>query len=96
MQRQDERKPVSRSAKIKLGDGKTMPCRISDISRGGAKLTVEHTEWLPHVFELHDTFAGTDCLVKIMWRSETSVGVRFVERAPTVAQRKQVGFGRRK
>lgn len=96
MERLDERQPVSRSAKIKLGDGATMPCRISNISRSGAKLTVEHSEWLPPVFELHDIFAGRDCLVKIMWRSESSVGVRFVERAPPVAQRKPTGFGRRR
>lgn len=96
MERLDPRQPVSRSAKIRLGDGKTMPCRIADVSRSGAKLLVEHSEWLPQVFELHDIFSGSDCIVKIMWRSPTSVGVRFVDRAPPVTQRKQTGFGRRK
>jgi hypothetical protein len=89
--RREERQNVSRPARIELGDGKVLTCRIADVSTAGALLLIQDGEWLPKVFELVDTFANTRRAVRVVWASSNRLGVRFVggrEKRPT-------GFGRR-
>jgi hypothetical protein len=57
--RREERQNVSRPARIELGDGKVLTCRIADVSTAGALLLIQDGEWLPKVFELVDTLANT-------------------------------------
>jgi hypothetical protein len=94
--RREERKPVSRPAKIELGEGQILTCRIADTSRGGALLLIENSEWLPKSFIIHDTFSGTRRRVRVRWTSPNRAGVQYVDAAlaATTAPR-SVGFGKR-
>ncbi|AGK57793.1 hypothetical protein HYPDE_30593 [Hyphomicrobium denitrificans 1NES1] len=92
--RREERQGVSRPARIELGDGKKLTCRIADVSSGGALLLVQDGEWLPKVFELVDTFANTRRTVRVVWASTSRLGVRFVSGRAT-QPKKPSGFGRR-
>src|SRR5690242_8858357 len=102
--RREERQPVSRPARIELDEGKSLACRIADISSGGALLIVPDSEWLPKSFIVHETFSNTRRRVQVMWTSPNRVGVRYVDSAPaagttarpaTSAVRKPTGFGKR-
>ncbi|HML28863.1 MAG TPA: PilZ domain-containing protein [Hyphomicrobium sp.] len=94
--RKEERQPVSRPARIELGEGRSIACRIADTSRGGALLLVPDSEWLPKSFALYDTFSDTRRLVQVMWTSPYRSGVRYIDPARTVsAVRKPTGFGKR-
>jgi hypothetical protein len=95
--RKEERKPVSRPARLELGEGKVVPCRIADLSSGGALLMVSDSEWLPKTFILYDTFSDTRRQVQLMWTSPNRAGVRYLDRNPVApAGRKPTGgFGKR-
>lgn len=94
--RKEERKPVSRAARIELDSGRSLPCRITDVSSGGALLTVPDSEWLPKTFVIHDTFSDTRRQVQVMWTSPDRAGVRYIDRKVAApAARKTAGFGKR-
>jgi hypothetical protein len=94
--RKEERKPVSRPAKIELGEGQVLTCRIADTSRGGALLLVENSEWLPKSFVIHDTFSGSRRRVRVKWTSPNRAGVQYVDADIDVpAARRSAGFGKR-
>lgn len=94
--RREERKPVSRPAKIELGEGQVLSCRIADTSRGGALLLVENSEWLPKSFVINDTFSGTRRRVRVKWTSPNRVGVQYVDAATAApTANRSVGFGKR-
>lgn len=94
--RKEERQPVSRPARIELGEGRSLACRIADTSRGGALLVVPDSEWLPKSFIVYDTFSDTRRMVQVRWTSPNRVGVRYIDAGGTVpAARKPTGFGKR-
>jgi hypothetical protein len=93
--RREERKSVSRPAKIELDEGQVLPCRIADTSRGGALLLIENSEWLPKSFIIHDTFAGTRRRVRIRWTSPNRAGVQYIDADATASKARSVGFGKR-
>jgi hypothetical protein len=92
--RREERQRVSRPARVELGDGKTLTCRIADVSRGGALLLIQDGDWLPDVFELFDTFGNVRRDVRVVWTASNRVGVRFLSAGPS-RSKKPTGFGRR-
>ncbi|RUO98606.1 PilZ domain-containing protein [Hyphomicrobium sp.] len=99
--RKEERQPVSRPARIELDDGKSLACRIADVSSGGALLLVPDSEWLPKTFILHETFTNTRRRVQVRWTSPNRVGVRYIDPPPSARPsqaspaRKPGGFGKR-
>ncbi len=46
------RKAVDRPAKIYFAGDQGVVCRIRDISKGGAKIRIAWTGWLPDSFDL--------------------------------------------
>ena len=94
MERRSPRQPVDRPAKIYIGGNEPLPCRIRDISQGGAKLYVFWKGGLPNSFDLADAFASTRRTVRVVWIGLAGVGVRFVDELSTV-RAKLKGFGRR-
>ena len=98
MDRRNPRQPVDRPAKMYVGGAEPLPCRIRDISRGGAKLHVFWKGWLPDTFDLADAFSNTRRTVRRVWAGQSGVGVRF---ADEVKVQEPVGpkapvFGRRR
>jgi hypothetical protein len=75
--RKHPRTAVARPARIILAGGNE-PCRIRDLSEGGAKLTTAATSWLPTTFELEDVFSGVKRAVARVWSEHHAVGVRFL------------------
>ena len=76
-QRRHPRKAVDRPARIILAGGNE-PCRISDLSEGGAKLTAASVRWLPNFFDLEDVFSGVRRAVARVWSKHHALGVRFL------------------
>ena len=87
------RRTVDRPAKVFMPEGGSLPCRISDVSRGGAKLTFGWKGWLPRGFDLQDAFTGVRRAAQIVWRGVNGIGVRFTRAKPAGPQ--QTEFGRR-
>ena len=54
--RRHPRQAVDRPAKIFLSGGEGLVCRIRDVSKGGAKIRIAWTGWLPDSFDLEDSF----------------------------------------
>jgi len=85
MQRSDNRRRSKRyyvhyGARLARCDGTFLGiCRMSDISRTGARLETTIPAKLPDQFVLllsHDGRLRRQCVV--VWRSETAVGVEFI------------------
>ena len=67
-----------RPARIILAAGDE-PCRIQDVSEGGAKLTtIQSSYWLPTFFDLEDVFSGLRRAVARVWSKHHRIGVRFL------------------
>lgn len=95
MQRRHLRKAVDRPAKIYLAVGEGLVCRIRDISKGGAKIRIAWTGWLPDSFELEDSFTQVGREVWVVWREVSYLGVRFTDEGKWLEITKPKGFGRR-
>lgn len=67
MRRRAPRQAVDRAAKIYVGGSEPLPCRIRDVSEGGAKLQVWGTGCLPSSFDLADVFSRTRSTVQVVW-----------------------------
>ena len=95
MDRRHLRTTVDRPAKIYLAHGEGLVCRIRDISKGGAKIRIAWTGWLPDSFELEDSFTQVRREVWVVWREASYVGVRFTDEGQWPAISKPKAFGRR-
>ena len=79
--RKEERKYVSRPAKIELPGGRLEACRIANASHEGMLLVVLDSEWLPKSFIVHDIFSEARWPVEVMWTLPNRAGVRFTDPA---------------
>lgn len=76
--RGDNRRTALKSGHIAYNDGRsTMPCKIRNISEGGAKLEFGTPQLLPHTFELHVTGLAP-LLCSLRWAKGNLVGVQFM------------------
>jgi PilZ domain len=95
--RSHPRQPVDRPAKIYGVGDEPLPCRVRDISDGGAKLHVCcKVARLPNTFDIVDILSGTRRTVRVVWVGLSGVGVRFADEAqsPPLMPKPTV-FGRR-
>ena len=95
MDRRHLRKAVDRPAKIYFAGDEGVVCRIRDISKGGAKIRIAWTGWLPDSFDLEDSFTQARREVWVVWREASYVGVRFTDEGQSPAVPKPKAFGRR-
>jgi hypothetical protein len=53
------------------------PCRLSDMSEGGARLEIEGAQAVPDEVDLllAEQAEGRSC--RVMWRTEREIGLRF-------------------
>jgi len=79
--RKHPRKSVDRPARIILAAGDE-PCRINDVSNGGAKVTTVASGWVPAIFDLEDVFSGVKRTVARVWSKHHQIGVRFMRGRP--------------
>jgi hypothetical protein len=64
---------------------------VSDLSSGGARLSLAYTPGIPEEFELHIPSRGVVCQVFVTWRLRREFGVKFLSlsaRAVGSAQRR--------
>src|SRR5262245_37432012 len=80
--RRASRKRLAYPMWIDIGDGSPpRRCQLADISDRGARLTVSSPEELPDLFALLFTVtAETGRWCRISWRSDTQVGVQFLQK----------------
>ena len=95
MERRHLRKAVDRPAKIYLGGGAGLVCRIRDISKGGAKIRIAWRGWLPDSFDLEDSFTQARREVWVVWSEASHVGVRFTDEGQWPVPPQTKAFGRR-
>ena len=95
MERRHLRKTVDRPAKIYLAGNEGLVCRIRDIAKGGAKIRIAWTGWLPDKFQLQDSFTQAKREVRIVWREASHVGVCFADEGQWPEAQKPKAFGRR-
>ena len=85
--RRHRRQALDRRAVIRaLDGGHISDCTVSDISAGGARVTLDRTGPLPQEFTLCLTDNGNvyrEC--KVAWRRESVIGVQFVDGVRTAA-----------
>ena len=83
--RSAERSAVDIVAEAAFDDGTTAPCRIRDLSAGGARLEIDCELGRPDAFDRVDRFllliARQDRPrpVRVAWRYMTELGVAFLE-----------------
>jgi hypothetical protein len=72
------RRTALKSAQVVYNNGKSsIPCRIRNISEGGAKLEFGIAQLLPHKFELHvPGMPVRQC--DLRWAKDNLVGVQFI------------------
>ena len=85
---------VDRPAQILVPGGQAIPCRILEVSEGGAKLRSGWNGWMPHTFELRDMFTGIQRVVLTVWTGLSGMGVRFRDGRPD--EPRGSGFGQRR
>lgn len=82
--RKDRRRYILHGARIATANGYgPLKCRIIDISAGGARLEVNAVDAAPDEFILllsRDGRLRRQCTV--VWRSEKTIGVRFMPTVP--------------
>ena len=88
------RQPVERPAQMLVPGGDTVPCRILNVSEGGAKLRPGWKGWAPNTVELQDAFTGAKRVALTVWRGLSGIGVRF--RDARSDEPRETGFGRRR
>ncbi len=67
-------------AQVDMGDGVAMrPCTLSDVSQGGARMTIDAPDALPNEFALLlSSDGGARRWCQVAWRTETEIGVQFL------------------
>ena len=76
--RSSQRQRVLKTGKIIFAGGAfNVDCTIRNISETGARLQVPTTVGIPDKFTLVDAHAGKRHEVKVVWRKNDQIGVRF-------------------
>lgn len=60
----------------------TYACRIRNLSESGAQIEMSQPGWVADRFELEILHHDLRVPAKVVWRSETSIGVEFVRNRP--------------
>lgn len=66
----------------------TLPCVVRDLSDTGARLQVKATSSVPDTFDLIVELDGLEAPSRVVWRSLTELGVRFVSEPTKVAPKR--------
>ena len=86
------RKEVYISGAIDLGDGSQLrPCKIADVSKGGARLIVLDPWSIPDKFSLLLAQNGSvQRRCKVAWRSDREMGVQYLSATSDCEHESQV------
>ncbi|KAA5597269.1 PilZ domain-containing protein [Blastochloris sulfoviridis] len=80
--RQQYRDRTLRGARIAFGNMSiTMDCVVRDLTPGGARLRLPSTIGVPSMFHLLHERDGSIRRCRLAWRTETEVGVEFIDQA---------------
>lgn len=77
--RVNQRMPVMLAGEVQINSRVALPCRVRDVSRGGALIAFAKADKLPERFGLRIGTAAAAREVLVAWRGDGEVGVRFVE-----------------
>jgi hypothetical protein len=78
--RKAPRRSLRYPAWIELGQSGVRECQLSDVSRGGARLSVADPDNVPDEFVLRLSQGGaTRRKSRIVWRSKTEIGIEFLK-----------------
>ena len=78
-QRSEPRTRTHLFGRIVFGpDRSVCGCLVSDLSSGGARLSLAYTPGIPEEFELHIPSRGLVCQVFVTWRVRRAFGVKFL------------------
>src|SRR5215218_11454782 len=78
-QRSEPRTRTHLFGRIVFGPNRSVcDCLVSDLSSGGARLSLAYTPGIPEEFELHIPSRGLVCQVFVTWRLRRAFGVKFL------------------
>ncbi|BBF93680.1 hypothetical protein [Blastochloris tepida] len=84
--RLQRRERTLRGARIAFGNMSiTIDCVVRDLTSRGARLRVPSTVGVPSVFHLLHQRDGSIQRCQVAWRTETEVGVEFIDQAAPAA-----------
>jgi hypothetical protein len=92
-ERESPRRPYDETGTIVLASGDRLSCKIRNVSRRGARLTLASWQSMPRTFDLEDG-SGRRRPVRLVWQLYSGLGVRFAD-ADGEQRRSEPGFGRR-
>lgn len=85
--RQSPRRSLERTVHIATGVSPPLKCQLRDISNSGARLRVGDPRSAPQEFLIMLT-GGLKRWCRVMWRSDTEVGIMFIDPPPSLKSRK--------
>lgn len=85
--RQSPRRTIEHTVFMATGLSAPLKCQMMDISESGARLRVGDSRATPQEF-LVQLGVGLNRWCRVMWRSNTEVGIMFIEPPPSLKPRK--------
>ena len=76
--RQSERRPITRTIYLATGVSAPLQCQMLDVSQTGARIRVGDPRTAPQEF-LVQIGVGLTRWCQVIWRSDTELGIKFVE-----------------
>jgi hypothetical protein len=93
--RKSSRRPYNREVWLDFGDQKLRVCRMLDISEGGARISLDEPKSAPAHVVLHFKQGGLVARkCRVVWRSDTEIGVQFLARLEVTVRRPDLPAGR--
>ena len=81
--RRSARRAIAHTVRIATGVSPPIKCSLLDISEHGARIQVGDPATAPQQF-LMQLGNGLTRWCEVIWRSETAIGVKFIERPPNI------------
>lgn len=87
-QRQHPRRVIEHTVFMATGLGAPLKCQMLDISESGARLRVGTPRAAPQEFMVQLS-AGLARWCRVMWRSDSEIGIMFIEPPASLKSRKK-------
>lgn len=87
--RQGSRRSIEHTVHVATGLGPPLKCQMLDVSETGARLRFGDPRVAPQEF-LIILGEGLSRWCRVMWRSDTDIGIMFIEAPPSVNPKAQV------
>jgi hypothetical protein len=78
--RADRRRPTFKAGEIRIGEAKSCPCIVRNVSESGCLIKLENAQALPDLVEIRIDLDKPARQAEIVWRSTTLAGAMFIRK----------------